>query len=78
LKYQVQTRDLNLRQTLTSTEINNIVKAISSDTGADVDIEGIEITPISMGTNTEYSASILLKINNDQKKKINIDFIGPS
>ncbi len=78
LKYQVQTRDLNLRQTLTSTEINNIVKAISSDTGADVDIEGIEITPISMGTNTEYSASILLKINNDQKKKITIDFIGPS
>ena len=78
LKYQVQTRDVNVRQMLASTEINNIAKAISTDTGVDVTIEAIEVIPISTGVSTEFSASILLKINNDQKKKLNIDFIGPT
>jgi hypothetical protein len=79
LKNQVQTRDVSVRQMFVSTEINNIVKAISMDTGVDVTIESVEIVPISMsGLATELSASILLKINNDQKKKINIDFVGPT
>ncbi len=78
LKYQVQTRDVSLQQTLVSTEVNNIVAAISVDTGADVDVESIEVTPISMGTNTEYTATVFLKINGEQRKKINVDFYGAS
>ena len=78
LKYQVQTKDLNLRQTLVSAEINNIIKAVASDTGADVVVESVEIIPISTGASTEYTANILLKINNDQKKKVSIDFVGSS
>jgi hypothetical protein len=78
LKYQIQTRDLNLRQTLISSEINNIVKAIAAEVTADIDVEGVEIIPISMGASTEYTAKILLKINNDQRKQVNIDFLGPS
>jgi hypothetical protein len=76
LKYQIQTRDTTLRQTLTSAEINNIVKTVSTEVGADVDVENVEIVPISMGANDEYSTTILLKINNDQRKKVNIDFVG--
>jgi hypothetical protein len=74
LKYQVQTRDLNLRQTLISSEINNIVKAVATEINADIDVESVEIVPISMGASTEYNATILLKLNNDQKKKVNINF----
>lgn len=78
LKYQVQTRDLNLRQTFINSEVNNIVAAIAADVQADITIESIEITPTSTGVSTEFAATILLKINNDQKKKINIDFAGSS
>lgn len=74
LKYQVQTRDLNLRQTLITSEINNIVNAIAAEINADVDVESVEIVPTSTGASTEYTATILLKLNNDQKKKININF----
>lgn len=77
LKYQIQTRDTNLRQTLISSEINNIVKVVASEINADIVVEGVELVPVSMGASTEYTARILLKINNDQKKQINIDFIGP-
>ncbi len=76
LKYQIQTRDLNLRQTIISSEINNIVRVIVNDTGVDIVVEGIEIIPVSTGSSTEYNATILLKINNDQRKKINMNFIG--
>jgi hypothetical protein len=78
LKYQIQTKDLNLRQVLISAEVNNIVKAVAAEVQADINVESVEIVPISMGASTEYTASILLKINNDQKKKINIDFLGSS
>jgi hypothetical protein len=78
LKYQVQTRDVNVRQMVASTEVNNIAKAVASDTGVDVNVESIEVIPISVGSYTEFSARIVLKINNDQRKKFSIDFIGPS
>ena len=80
LKYQIQTRDTNLRKTFIATEINNIVKVVSLTVGADVVVEGIQLVPNSTngGTGTEYNASILLKINNDQTKKLNLTFIGPS
>lgn len=76
LKYQVQTRDLNLRQTFITTEINNIVKVVASEVGADIDVEKVEIVPTSTGSSTEYNASIVLKINNDQRKQINVEFTG--
>jgi hypothetical protein len=76
LKYQVQTKDLNLRKTLITSEINNIVNAITVETGADVEVESVEIIPTSMGSNTEYNAIVMLKINNDQRKKINLEFTG--
>lgn len=75
LKFQIQTRDTNLRQTLISTEINNLVNVVSIETGATVIVENIEIVPTSTGASTEYNARILLKINNDQRKQINIDFM---
>ncbi|HQF36909.1 MAG TPA: hypothetical protein PLL26_04695 [Candidatus Dojkabacteria bacterium] len=74
LKYQVQTRDLNLRQTIITSEINNIVRVISLEVGIDVTVESVEIVPTSTGSSTEYNATILLKINNDQRKKINMSF----
>jgi len=74
LKYQVQTKDINLRQTLVSSEINNIVKVVAAEVEADIDVESVEIVPTSMGASTEYNATILLKINNDQRKKINLEF----
>ena len=77
LKYQVQTRDLNLRQTLISSEINNIVKAIAADVGAKIDVLNVQLIPISTGASTEYTATINLKIN-DQKKKITMDFMSGS
>ncbi len=76
LKYQIQTRDINLRQTLITAEINNIVKAVSIETGSNVIVENVEIIPVSTGSSTEYNAVILLKINNDQRKKINLEFMG--
>jgi len=76
LKYQIQTRDVNLRQTLITSEINNIVNAISIETGADVVVENVEIIPTSTGSSTEYNATILLKINNSQRKKLNLEFMG--
>ena len=76
LKYQVQTRDLNLRQTLISSEINNIVKVVANETLADIVVENIEIVPTSVGASTEYNCTILLKINNDQRKKLNLEFTG--
>ena len=77
LKYQVQTRDVSLRQMLTSTELNNIVKTVATDTGAEITIESVELLPLSLsGVATELSASILLKINNDQRKKINVSYTG--
>ena len=76
LKYQVQTRDLNLRQTLITSEINNIIKAVATEINADIDVEAVEIVPTSMGASTEYNVTILLKLNNDQKKKVNINFRG--
>jgi hypothetical protein len=78
LKYQVQTRDVNVRQMLVSTEINNIAKAIAAESGVSVDIEAIEVIPVSAGIYTDFSAKILLKINNDQRKKFSIDFMGPN
>ncbi len=74
LKYQVQTRDLNLRQTLITSEVNNIVKAVAAEVNADITVEAVEIVPVSMGAYTEYNATIVLKLNNDQKKQININF----
>ncbi len=74
LKYQLQTRDTNLRQTLINTEINNIVNVIAADIGAEINIEEINIIPISTGGNTEYTARVVLKINNDQHKQINMTF----
>lgn len=78
LKYQIQTRDLNLRQTLISAEINNIVKVVSANVGANVIIESVKLTPTATGASTEYAATILLKINEDQRKQVNISFLGPS
>jgi hypothetical protein len=76
LKYQVQTKDLNLRKTLITSEINNIVNVVAAETGADVEVESAEVIPTSTGSNTEYNAVIMLKINNDQRKKINLEFTG--
>jgi hypothetical protein len=76
LKYQVQTKDLNLRRTLITSEINNIVNVLAAQTGAQIDVESTEIIPISTGSSTEYNAIIMLKINNDQRKKINLEFAG--
>jgi len=76
LKYQIQTRDLNLRKTLITSEINNIAKVIASETGANVIIENVEIIPTSIGSSTEYNTVIMLKINNDQRKKLSLEFTG--
>jgi len=78
LKYQIQTRDLNLRQSLITSEINNIVATISAEVGADIVIESVQVVPTSMGSSTEYNATILLKINNDQKKQVNMQFYSSS
>lgn len=78
LKYQIQTRDLNLRQTLITSEINNLVAAIATEVNADITVESVQIVPTSTGASTEYNATILLKINNDQKKQISMEFSGPS
>jgi len=78
LKYQLQTRDLNLRQTLITTEINNIVKVIQAQVQANVVVENIQIVPTGVGGGTEYDVTILLKINDDQRKKVSVNFIGPS
>jgi hypothetical protein len=77
LQYQVQTRDVNLRQTLVSTEINNISNNISNDMNANINIDSIEVLPISMGASTEFSTKIVLSIN-DQRKSINIEFNSSS
>ncbi|GEM_PF-2230303 len=78
LKFQLQTRDLNLRQTLISNEINNIIQVIADQVDADIVVEDMQIIPTSMGANTEYSVVILLKINNEQRKQINVEFSGTS
>lgn len=78
LKYQVQTRDLNLRKTLISSEINNIVKVVAAEIGAKIDVMDVQVIPISTGSSTEYTAVINIKINNDQRKKISIDFMSGS
>lgn len=78
LKYQIQTLDTNLRQTLISAEINNIVNVISVQVGQTLSVESVQLVPISTGASTEYTATISIKINNDQIKKIKIDFLGPS
>lgn len=74
LRYQLQTRDTNLRKTLITAEVNNIVKVVSLETGTDVVVEEMEVIPVSTGASTEYQAAIVLKINNIQRKKLNFEF----
>lgn len=76
LKYQIQTRDLTLRQTLITTEINNIVNVIKSELGAKIIVDKISIVPVSIGPSTEYNCTILLKINDTYTKQLTIDFMG--
>jgi hypothetical protein len=74
LKFQLQTRDNNVRQTLVTAEVNNIVKAISTQTGADIVVENVENIAVANSVSTENMATISLKINN-QPKQVNINYI---
>lgn len=76
LKYQLQTRDINLRQTIISSEINNIIGALVDEVGVDVTVESIQIIPVSTAAETDYNVTILLKINNEQLTTVNMEFIA--
>lgn len=73
LKTHLQTRDTNLRQTLISAEIDNLISTITSDFDVSILIRNISITPISMGASTEFNVNIDLSIN-DTNKSINLEY----
>jgi hypothetical protein len=68
LKYHIQTRDTTLRQTLISSEINNIIGVIEGLLNVAINIDSISIEPTSVGSHTEFNIFINLNINNVHKK----------
>ena len=67
LKTHLQTRDTNLRRTLLSAEIDNIIAVLSADFDVSILIRNISITPISMGSYTEFNVVIDLSVNGSNK-----------
>lgn len=73
LKYQLQTKDTSLRQTMISSEIDNIVEVLTAELGTQITIDSIQVIPVSVGAYTEYNCSIYVTINGNHKK-INMEF----
>ena len=63
LKKFLHMRDTSLQQTFIGNEVSNIVNVISADLGILIEIEDINIEPISGGSHTDYKISIKVKIN---------------
>ena len=74
LKFQLQTRDTSLRQTIISAEIDNIVAVITAEVGSQIQINSVQVVPISTGASTEYNCTIDITINGAHKK-INMEFL---
>jgi len=69
LKYYIQTRDTELRYTLVSSEIDRIVKILSSDLNIPIIIKNLKIEKSNVINNAiEYNISIELTVQNINKK----------
>ena len=73
LKYHIQTKDTSLRETLVSTEINNIIQLIQSMLNVNITVNSIDVKPTSMGSYTEFNVKIDISVNNTHKY-INLEF----
>jgi hypothetical protein len=73
LRQQIQTKDTNLRRTLITSEIDNIILAITTDLNANIKVTNLSIVPVSEGAYTEFNVKIELMIN-DTYKNINLEF----
>lgn len=73
LKYHVQTKDTKLRETLIASEIDKVVMLVQDMLNVNVVVDSIKLTPISMGSHTEFNVHIDITINNIHKA-IKLDF----
>jgi len=73
LKYHLQTRDTELRETLIVAEVNRIINVIESLLNVSIVVNSIKSDPISMGSYTEFNVNVDLSINNVHKT-INMEF----
>lgn len=71
LKYHLQTRDTNLRNTLITNEVNRVVGVVSKDLKVNIEVADLEIQPISYGASVDYNIFIKLLIN-DNPRNINL------
>jgi len=62
LKKYLHMRDTSLQQTLISTEVQNIVTVISADLDTIIEIEDVQIAPISKDSHVDYTISIKVRI----------------
>lgn len=76
LKYYLQTKDTNLRQTLISSEIERISEVLTADVGAHVLIESIDTKTVSDGVKSEVIANIIVKIDGKTPSKLSMRLVS--
>jgi len=73
LKYHLQTKDTNLRQTLISAEIDNLINILTVQFDIPITINSITMNPIRGVAFSEYNIKIDLQIS-DYHKSFNFEF----
>lgn len=63
LKTYLHMKDTSLQQTFISTEVRNIINAVTADLGVVITIEDMKITPINNSASSDYKIDIKVKIN---------------
>ena len=66
LKLHLHAKDTGLRKTLISNEVDGIIEAISSDFGAKIEVQAVNIEDVEYGDRSEYTVNISLKINDKE------------
>jgi len=73
LKELVHTKDTQLKKTLLTSEIDNLIKVISIETRSIIDVESIQIIPIAETAAVQYEVIISLLINKTKRGKLNLN-----
>ncbi len=73
LKYHLQTRDTNLRQTLISAEIDKVVNILSLQFNVPIIVKSVIMNPVSGTVYSEFNIKIDLQIG-EYYKSINVEF----
>lgn len=72
LKYQLQTKDTQLRKLLITDQINQIVNAFSSDFGLPITVKSINIKQVVTSMATQYLCTITISIPGEENIVLSI------